>query len=289
MRVAALLGLVAAALCGCASQQLSIRSLPPDTPAADQAAAAAGAAALAAAFDLDSAHSAAETPAVTPADAPSMLSYDPWERVNRMTYRFNARADEAVMLPVANAYRRVPEFVRAGVHNVFANLAEIDSVVNYVLQVRLGPGARSLGRLVINSTVGIAGLFDVAKTWGLAPAPTGLSATLSTWGMHPGPYLVVPFLGPSTLRDGVGLVGDYGVSHVVNVAQLYRGNEAWALGTATVIDERANSTFRYYATGSPFEYERIRFLYVRKRLLEDEGLHRTGTPVKRDADKPAGQ
>jgi phospholipid-binding lipoprotein MlaA len=289
MRAAAVLALIATALCGCASQQLSIRSLPPDTPAADQAAAAEGAAALAAAVDLDAARGAADTPPVTPADAPSMFSYDPWERINRMTYRFNARADEAVMLPVANAYRRLPDAVRTGVHNVFANLAEIGSVVNYVLQVRLGRGARSLGRLVINSTVGIAGLFDVAKDWGIAPAPTGLSATLSTWGMHPGPYLVVPFLGPSTLRDGVGLVGDYGVSHVVNVAQLYRGNEAWALGTATVIDERANISFRYYATGSPFEYERVRFLYVRKRLLEDEGLHRTGTPVKRDADKPAGQ
>lgn len=288
MRVAALLGLIATALCGCASQQLSIRSLPAETLAADQAAAG-SAAAPAAAVSLDVANSAVDTPSVTPADAPPMVSYDPWERVNRMTYRFNARVDEGVMLPVANAYRRLPEVLRAGVHNVFANLGEIDSVVNYVLQVRLGPGARSLGRLVINSTVGIAGLFDVAKAWGLAPMPTGLSATLSTWGMHPGPYLVVPFMGPSTLRDGVGLVGDYGVSYVVNVAQLYRGNVAWALGATTVVDQRANSTFRYYATGSPFEYERIRFLYVRKRLLEDEGLHRRGTPVKRDADKPAGQ
>jgi phospholipid-binding lipoprotein MlaA len=289
MRAAPFLGLIATALCGCASQQLSIRSLPPETPAADQAAAAESAATLAAAVGLDAVQSPAETPPVTAADAPSMFSYDPWQRINRMTYRFNARADEAVMLPVANAYRRLPAVVRAGVHNVFANLAEIDSVVNYVFQVRPGHAARSLGRLVINSTVGIAGLFDVAKSWGLAPASTGLSATLSTWGMHPGPYFVVPFLGPSTLRDSVGLVGDYGVLHVVNVAQLYRGNVAWALGTTTVIDERANSSFRYYGSGSPFEYERIRFLYVRKRLLEDEGLHRTGTPVQRDADKPAGQ
>src|SRR5208282_594924 len=147
----------------------------------------------------------------------------------------------------------------------------------------------SLGRFLINSSFGLCGLFDVAKDFKLADEPTGLSTTLSRWGMHPGPYLVVPFLGPSTLRDGVGLVGDYGALHVVNVVDLYRGNEAWAVGTVDVTDQRANTSFRYYATGSPFEYETVRFLYVRKRLIEDGSVHPKDARKQREVDAPAGR
>jgi ABC-type transporter lipoprotein component MlaA/predicted alpha/beta-fold hydrolase len=226
---------------------------------------------------------------LTMADAPSMYTYDPWERFNRFTYRFNARFDEAVFLPVANGYRRVPSPIRSGIHNFFSNLSEVDSVVNYGLQARLRGGARSLGRFVINSTLGIGGLFDVASRLKLQNPPTGFSATLSTWGVHPGPYLVVPILGPSTLRDGVGYVGDYGASYGVNVADLYRGYQSYALSTVNPVDTRANTDFRYFATGSPFEYEVIRFLYVRKRLIEDEALHGKGKPRLRDSHVPAGQ
>ncbi len=136
-----------------------------------------------------------------------MYTYDPWERLNRFTYRFNARFDEAIFLPVADTYRRAPRPVRAGIHNFFGNLAEIDSVINYTLQWRLKYGLRSLTRLVINSTIGIGGLFDVATKLKLPGAPTGFATTLAKWGMHPGPYLVIPLLGPSTLRDGVGFLG----------------------------------------------------------------------------------
>jgi phospholipid-binding lipoprotein MlaA len=142
---------------------------------------------------------------------------------------------------------------------------------------------------VVNSTVGIGGLFDVAEKLHLAPALTGFSTTLSKWGLHPGPYLVIPLFGPSTLRDGVGLLGDYGLSYGIDVAGLYRGIESWAVGVTDAIDQRANISFRYYATGSPFEYETIRFFYVRKRLIEDEGLHKKDPAKKRDVDKPAGR
>ncbi|MEO7386138.1 MAG: MlaA family lipoprotein, partial [Gammaproteobacteria bacterium] len=138
-------------------------------------------------------------------------------------------------------------------------------------------------------TVGIGGLFDVATKMKLPGGPTGLSATLGKWGLHPGPYLVIPFLGPSTLRDSIGAVGDFGTSYVINVADLYRGNKAWFLTGAYLVDKRANSSFRYYGTGSPFEYETIRFLYVRKRLIEDGGLNKHSPPKPRDPDAPAGQ
>jgi phospholipid-binding lipoprotein MlaA len=313
MRPAVMFVLLAAALGGCVSQSISIRSLPAEDPAAENAAAAESAAAFAAAANASTAANATvdatanattnatanattsstagstanlaasnpgqlnggverALPPVTPADAPSMVTYDPWERINRFTYRFNARFDEAIFLPVANTYRRIPSPLRSGVHNFFGNLSEVDSVINYTLQWRLKSGVRSLGRFVINSTLGIGGLFDVATKLQLPGTPTGLSTTLAKWGMHPGPYLVIPLLGPSTLRDGLGFLGDYATSYGVDVAKLYRGDVSWGLGVVNAVDQRSNVNFRYYATGSPFEYENIRFLYVRKRLIEDEGL-----------------
>jgi phospholipid-binding lipoprotein MlaA len=255
--------LLVIALDGCASQSISIRSLPSEDPAAENAAAMESAAAFAAAasaFERAGGPGAAQTMAIplTPADAPSMYTYDPWERVNRFTYRFNARFDEAVFLRVSNAYRRVPSPIRSGVHNFFGNLSEV-------------------------------GLLDVAKKLKLPAAATGFSATLARWGMHPGPYVVLPFLGPSTLRDGVGFLGDYGTSYGIDIANLYRGGVSWGLGVANAVDQRSNVSFRYYSTGSPFEYEIIRFLYVRKTLIEDEGLHAKGRRARRPADMPAGK
>ena len=202
-------------LAGCATREVQFHRWPAETPAADNEAdiarmqglqsAAATAATLATPQASEQAGSADEPPRppVKPDDAPSLKTYDPWARLNRFTYRFNARFDEAVFLPVANGYRRfVPARLRAGVHNFFANLAEIDSVINYTLQGRLHRTVRSLGRFVINTTLGIGGLFDVAARLNIPYEPTGFGTTLAKWGMHPGPYLVIPLLGPSTFREG---------------------------------------------------------------------------------------
>jgi phospholipid-binding lipoprotein MlaA len=143
--------------------------------------------------------------------------------------------------------------------------------------------------LAINSTLGIGGLFDVATKLKLPGAPTGFATTLAKWGMHPGPYLVIPLLGPSTLRDGVGFLADYGAEYGINVAGLYRGNVSWGLGAINAIDQRANIDFRYYSSDSPFEYETIRFLYVHRRLIEDAGLHGRESVKKAPADVPAGK
>ena len=85
-------------------------------------------------------------------------------------------------------------------------------------------------------------------------------------------------LGPSTLRDGFGFVADYAVAYEINVAGLYRGWVSWGLGISNAVDLRSDFSFRYYSTGSPFEYENVRFLYVRKRLIEDEGLRAKRPP-----------
>lgn len=307
MRLAALLICLAISLAGCASQGITIRRVPSEDPAAENAAAVESAAAFAAAAATaietaaDSVQSAQDIreagPPVTAADAPSMYTYDPWERLNRFTYRFNARFDEAVFLPVANAYRVIPSPIRSGVHNFFGNLSEVGNIINYALQWRLKLGVRSAGRFIINTTVGIGGLFDVAEKLKLPGAATGLSATLARWGMHPGPYLVIPFLGPSTVRDGIGFLGDYAASYEIDIAHLYRGHVSSALGGVNAVDQRSNVNFRYYATGSPFEYENVRFLYVRKRLIEDEGLRpqnskkhaKSMTQQKNAVDEPAGK
>jgi phospholipid-binding lipoprotein MlaA len=294
MRTALIMGMALLALCGCASRDFTIRSVPSEMPAADNAAAAYAFAALAAAQKQlaqqtgEPANAATAAP-LTTADAPSMYTYDPWERLNRFTYRLNARFDEAIFLPVANGYRRAPAPLRAGVHNFIENLSEVDSVVNYAVQLRPTGSVRSLGRFVINSTLGIGGLFDVATKLKLKSSPTGFGATLSTWGMHPGPYIIIPLIGPSTLRDGIGLLGDFGIEYAINVAHLYRGNKTWFLGVADSVDKRSNISFRYYSTGSPFEYETVRFLYVHKELIEDEALRTTRRRKEGDGGAPAGK
>jgi phospholipid-binding lipoprotein MlaA len=190
---------------------------------------------------------------------------------------------------VSNGYKYLPSPVRAGVHHFFGNLTEVDSVINYTLQGRLGRSWRSIERFVINSTVGIGGLFDFATRWNLPGAPTGFGTTLAKWGMHPGPYLVIPLLGPSSLRGGVGYLGDYGTNYGINLFDLYQGDVSYGLGVVNAVDQRANVDFRYYSTGSPFEYENIRFLYVRKLLIEDAGLHKKDPPKKREPGVAAGQ
>ncbi len=283
------------ALGGCATKDVRVRTLADETPAADRAAAIERAAGLAAVREALAAPAGndddpALAPLLTPDDAPSMRTYDPWERINRFTYRFNARFDESVFLPVANGYRKLPRPVRSGVHNFFGNLGEIGSTINFALQGRPGYSLRSFGRLAINSTLGIGGLFDVAKKMHLPRAATGFGATLSKWGMRTGPYIVLPLIGPSTLRDTIGLGGDFGMTYAIDPAGFYRtSSNAWMFGTANSIDLRANIDFRYYSTGSPFEYETIRFLYVRQRLLEDEKLHEDNPEIIRDNSVPVGQ
>jgi len=283
---ALLLGLALLVLSGCATE-ISVRRQPPGTPAADNAAAIKRA--QAAGAEVAAATPPSAEVVLTPAEAPSMYTYDPWERVNRFTYRFNARFDEHVFLPAANGYRRVPGPIRAGVHNFFHNLGEVTSTANYALQWRLSGGARSLGRFVINSTLGIGGLFDVASRFKLSSEQTGFGATLSTWGLHPGPYLVLPLLGPSTLRDTLGLLGDYGIEYGVNVADLYRGYKTYGMGAVNAIDQRSLIDFRYYGSGSPFEYETIRFLYVHRDLIQDEALRARGRRKPQDPSAPAGK
>ncbi len=132
---------------------------------------------------------------------------DPWEPMNRKTFEFNQLFHKAVAKPVAKGYNRItPEPVRDGIRNIFRNTSEPANGVNAVFQGKVEQGILSIFRLVINSTVGVAGIFDVAAKVDIPRHATTFSDTLAVWKVPPGPYLVIPFLGPTTVRDGLGVI-----------------------------------------------------------------------------------
>jgi phospholipid-binding lipoprotein MlaA len=136
---------------------------------------------------------------------------DPFERFNRSMYNFNNAADRAVLRPTARAWRAVvPSPVRRGLSNFVANLAYPNVILNDLLQGKIADGGRDVARLLINTVCGL-GLFDPATVAGLQKHNEDFGQTLGKWGVHSGPYLVLPLLGPSTVRDAPSkLVDDYG-------------------------------------------------------------------------------
>lgn len=147
--------------------------------------------------------------AVTLSACASTGNNDPLEGMNRGIYKFNDVTDKAVIKPVAGAYKAVlPSPVRSGVSNFFGNLGTFVSVINDLLQFKFDKAVTGAGRFVINSTFGIAGLVDVASMDGIEKRNEDFGQTLGHWGVGSGPYIVLPFLGPSSVRDTTGLVVD---------------------------------------------------------------------------------
>ncbi len=134
---------------------------------------------------------------------------DPWEGLNRKVQKFNDAADRRLLKPIAKGYTKVvPRVLRRGVSNFFSNLTYPVVVVNQLLQGKLREGASDTGRFLFNSIVGIGGLFDPATRVGIARHEEDFGQTLGKWGIYSGPYVVVPFLGPRTIRDGAGSFAD---------------------------------------------------------------------------------
>jgi len=146
--------------------------------------------------------------ATTPAD--DRDPRDPLEPVNRAVYRFNDALDKAVIKPLAKGYRAVTSApVNRGVTNFFSNLQDVDSALNNVLQLKMERAGSDVGRVLVNSTVGVLGFVDVATNLDMPKYGEDFGQTFGVWGLHPGPYIVLPVLGPSSARDAVGLVGDW--------------------------------------------------------------------------------
>ncbi|HET7756695.1 MAG TPA: VacJ family lipoprotein [Steroidobacteraceae bacterium] len=195
---------------------------------------------------------------------------DPWERLNRLTYRFNDAVDRAITRPVARAYRRVtPRPVQTGVGNFLVNLGYPLVMLNDVLQGQLGPFVSDTGRLLLNTTLGIGGVLDPATAAGLDRNDRDFGQTLGKWGAGPGPYLVLPFLGPSDVRDTFGKAGDIFSDPRHYIDNDLLGYGLWALG---VVDTRARLLDVEAVLESAYDpYAFVRNAYLQNREFKVRG------------------
>ncbi|MCD4719597.1 MAG: VacJ family lipoprotein [Desulfobacula sp.] len=198
--------------------------------------------------------------------------YDPWEAFNRGMYKFNAQFDNYIFLPVLKTYKFIlPDFAETGVSNFFNNIDEIFTLANSILQLKVEKSCQTAGRFIINSTVGILGLVDVATSMGIPVQDEDFGQTLGFYGVGQGPYWVVPIFGPSNLRDFFGIVLETAAFVAVDPFNFDVNHEYEIPYTMLeAIDTRNQINFRYYMTGSPFEYDMIRLLYDKSRILKIE-------------------
>ena len=184
---------------------------------------------------------------------------DPAEPVNRAIFKANVAADHAVMKPVAQAYSdHVPEGVQQGIHNVVQNLKQPAVAVNDALQGNVKQAWQSVQRLAVNSTAGVAGIFDVADKLGLPAHKADFGQTLAVWGVGEGPFVELPLLGPSNARDAVGTVVDMAMNPLTYVGGAPATYASVATGSANVVDTRSQhlhdldelerNSLDYYAT-----------------------------------------
>lgn len=194
---------------------------------------------------------------------------DPWEGMNRGIFAFNEFLDRNLLKPVAKGYQRVtPQFVDDGVSNFFGNLAEVPSFVNHVLQWRLQDAGLDGGRFAVNTTIGLLGLFDVASKLGIEQKSTDLGVTLGRWGVRAGPYLVLPFFGPSSVRDGAGRGGDY---FLAPLAYMDDETVRWSLRGTDAVDTRADLlSVEELITGDKYVFMRNLYLKRRDFLVKGE-------------------
>jgi phospholipid-binding lipoprotein MlaA len=190
---------------------------------------------------------------------------DPLETYNRGMYAFNDAVDRAVIKPVAQGYKAVtPEPLDRGITNFFNNIADVNSAVNNLLQFKLSRFGSDVGRVATNSTVGILGFFDVATNMGLPSYKEDFGQTFGYWGDVDSPYLVLPLLGPSTVRDTVGKVGDFMVDPFWSVKER---EILWGFLALRVVDTRADllQASKIVETAAVDPYTFVRDAYLQRR------------------------
>ena len=191
---------------------------------------------------------------------------DPFECFNRTSYNFNQGMDKAVFHPISRFYQAItPDFVDQGVSNFFSNINDVVVIVNDILQFKLNQAISDLSRLVVNSTLGLAGFFDVSTPMGLPKHNEDFGQTLAKWGFGSGPYLVVPFLGSSTIRDAAG----YGVDSALLSPVAYVPEAAHQAGLLSMnyIDFKADlqGTGNLVTEAALDEYEFTKSAYFNRR------------------------
>jgi phospholipid-binding lipoprotein MlaA len=212
---------------------------------------------------------------------------DVWQGWNRGTQTFNDNVDKAILKPVAKGYLAVTtDTIDEGVTNFFSNINDIGVTVNDLLQLKFLQSGMDLSRFVINTTAGVAGVFDVAKLVDLPKHNEDFGQTLGFWGVPAGPYLVLPFAGPSSPRDLVGLIGDALLNPLTYVSVFGGFAGSAASGGANVLDvtdTRAGlmSTEKVVNEGSVNRYDFIKNAYEQHR----EYLIHDGNPPSNDLDE----
>ena len=228
--------------------------------------------------------------ATAPANPSEFDQYDRFETFNRAVFKFNYEVDKYVIKPVTRGYRAITTpFVRERVNNALANLLEPMSSINQVLQGEFKQSAVSLGRFAVNSTLGLAGTFDVAGAWGWKKEVSGFDSTLAKWCVPDGPYLVLPLLGPSTPRSAASLIVDAYTEPVYWAAQNdanYKDKIMW--GSAAVVyiavrektldlmEDLERNSVDYYAT--------MRTAYLQNRAKKNVCINSDAQDVNYDFD-----
>jgi len=196
---------------------------------------------------------------------------DPFEYVNRSIYTFNEKADEYVLEPAAKGYQFItPETVDRGVTNFFSNLDDVVVFINDVLQLKFNQALSDIGRVAVNSTIGVLGFMDVATDMGMPKHHEDFGQTLGAYGVGTGPYVVLPILGPSTVRDTLGLFAD---SFVDPVQQINDSDTMWSAVVLEGVDLRADlisaKKILDEASLDPYEFLRSGYFQRREYLIYD--------------------
>lgn len=212
-----------------------------------------------------------------PGNAGAQNPVDPFERFNRSMFTFNDKVDQYALKPVATAYKKVlPSFVQTGVYNFFGNLGDVWTAVNNILQGRVADGVSDVMRFAVNTTFGLAGLIDIGSDAGLQKHRQDFGATLGVWGVQSGPYVVLPLLGSSTVRDSFALPVDYAGDPWSYV----NPNRVRYSGTALrIIDMRAGvlDASNLIEDAALDRYEFIRDAYLQRRAGKISSNRERGT------------
>ena len=202
---------------------------------------------------------------------------DSLEPFNRRMYAFNTQIDKKIVYPASRIYAAVvPKPIRKGISNFYNNFSEIPTFVNSVLQLKPGKAVNALGRFVVNSTVGVLGVADVAKNMGMKRDPETMGDTLGHYGVKTGPFLVLPVLGPSDLRDAVGagidLISEGAVRRVeklfFDTGVFDKNVYGFTKPVVTGLNASSMTGMRYGDLNSPFEYDLVKAIYYNYRKIQ---------------------
>lgn len=193
---------------------------------------------------------------------------DPWEDINRSIFNFNDSLDSYLLKPVAQGYKDyTPEMVQTGVTNFFKNIGDVGNLVNDLFQAKFEHAGVDTSRLIFNTTFGVVGLVDVADYMGLKRNDEDFGQTLGYWGVESGPYLVLPFFGPSNIRDGLGSIPD---NFMTPTPYIQNGGAQFGLFASQAIDKRAQFlSAEKVITGDRYVFVRNAYLQNREFLIKD--------------------